>query len=281
MSVDRPLVLTTDFGLSDPYVGVMKGVILSINPRASIIDLTHQILPQNLQQAVFLLGTNHKFFPRESIHLVVVDPGVGTDRKAVLLRTPDATFLAPDNGVLSGVLADYQSSIPDNLDLVPVPPQCTAYQLTNSDYWRHPVSSTFQGRDIFAPVAAHLSLGIEPASVGEPLTDLVWLPVPKPAMDGQRIIGRVLFADNFGNLITNIPGSMLMGAGDVLVEVKGCRIKGLSRTFHNENDPAPGHPLAILGSNGYLEIAVRDGSAAELIVPGNSETVRVIISPPA
>ena len=281
MTVNRPLVLTTDFGLTDPYVGVMKGVILSINPRASIIDLTHQIQPQNLQQALFLLGNNHKFFPKESIHLVVVDPGVGTDRKAILLITPDAAFLAPDNGVLSGVLADYQGSTPEGLDLAPVPPQCTAYQLTNSDYWRHPVSSTFHGRDIFAPVAAHLSLGIDPASVGEPLTELVWLATPKPTMDGPRIIGQVLYADHFGNLITNIPESMLKGGGAVQVEVKGYRIKGLSKTFHDDTETAPGQPLALLGSNGYLEIAVREGSAADLIVPGDSETVWVTLSPPA
>ncbi|MCS5656835.1 MAG: SAM-dependent chlorinase/fluorinase, partial [Dehalococcoidia bacterium] len=154
-----PVVLTTDFGLSDPYAGVMKGVVLSINPAATLIDLTHDIQPQNIRQGSFVLSASRRFFPPGSIHVAVVDPGVGTDRMAVLLVTPKASFLAPDNGLLSGVLKEYLVTPPPDSSRVPLPSSLTAYQLTNSEYWLHPVSNTFHGRDIFSPVAAHLSMG--------------------------------------------------------------------------------------------------------------------------
>ena len=146
------IVLTTDFGTSDPYVGMMKGVILTISPGAAIVDLTHQVQPQNLQQASFILGVSHRFFPPGAIHVVVVDPGVGTGRRAILLTTPAARFVAPDNGILSGVLRQHLEAPPTEASRVPVPAGCTAFELTNAQYWRPPVSDTFHGRDIFAPV---------------------------------------------------------------------------------------------------------------------------------
>jgi S-adenosylmethionine hydrolase len=278
MTTHTPIVLTTDFGLSDPYVGVMKGVILTINSQAKIIDLTHQIQPQHIQQASFILGTSHNFFPSGSIHVVVVDPGVGTDRKAILLITPTAKFLAPDNGVLSQVLSDFLDIHPKMSGTLPVPPQCTAYQLTNPKYWLHPVSNTFHGRDVFAPTAAHLSVDVDPVTVGEPLLELVWLSPSRPIQEANGLTGEVIYADHFGNLITNIPESsipqfMLGGAAKVSVEIKGHRIEELSRTFHGNPGQAYGEPLALMGSNGYLEIVVTDGSAQEILKVGSGEPV--------
>jgi S-adenosylmethionine hydrolase len=279
MTVAPPIVLTTDFGWSDSYVGVMKGVISSINPRVPVIDLTHQIQPQNLQQAAFILGTSRDFFPRDSIHVVVVDPGVGTGRKAVLLITPTARFLAPDNGVLSSVVAEHFDNRPGVAGVVPVPPQCTAYALNNPHYWLHPLSNTFHGRDVFAPVAAHLALGVPPGIVGEPLSELVWRPPLEPIQEGNRITGQVIYADHFGNLITNVPQSLLGGRDRVMVEIKSRRIDSLSRTFHDDPGPASVEPLALLGSNGYLEIAVADGSAREVLGIGPGETVHLTLGP--
>ncbi len=199
---DRPVVFTTDFGLADPYAGVMKGVVLGINPRATIVDLTHQIQPQNVRQAAFALGNSYRFFPAEAIHVVVVDPGVGTSRRAVLLVTPRGRFLAPDNGVLSHVLRDCLDHPPERAGRVGVPSGLAAYSLTNSQYWLHPVSHTFHGRDIFAPVAAHLSLGVPPEDLGDRVQDLAWLPAPAPVYEGHRVQGEVIDVDYVGSLRT-------------------------------------------------------------------------------
>ncbi len=274
MAGPPPIVITTDFGTSDPYVGMMKGVILSINPRATIVDLTHQVQPQNLRQVSFILGTSHRFFPTGAIHVVVVDPGVGTDRRALLVTTPVAQFLAPDNGVLSGVLGQ-QLEAPPETSRVPVPSGCAAFELTNPQYWRQPVSETFHGRDIFAPVAAHLSLGVAPEELGRPVPDLAWLPAVLPQRDGRRIRGEVVYADHFGNLTTNIPAEWLVEAKELLVEIKGRVIPRLSRTFHDNSSLAEEALLALIGSHGYLEIALRDGSAALALAAVAGEPVLV------
>ena len=283
-SGEGPIVLTTDFGLIDSYVGVMKGVVLGINPGATIIDLTHQIQPQNILQASFTLANSYRFFPKGAIHAVVVDPGVGTSRRAVLLLTPHGRFLAPDNGVLSGVSGDYleaASLAPGN---IPVPAGLAAYSLTNPRYWLEPVSQTFHGRDVFAPVAAHLSLGVAPKELGEPIGDIAWLPAPQPVRHGNTIDGEIIIVDHFGNLVSNITADMVSGLKTLKVTIKGRQVSGLSRTFH---DAAPqgassGSPsgsnnlVAILGSNGFLEVAYPDGSAAALLGVGVGEPVRVV-----
>ena len=275
MAGPPPIVLTTDFGTSDPYVGVIKGVILTINPQATIVDLTHQIQPQNLQQASFILGTSHRFFPTGATHVVVVDPGVGTDRRALLVETPAARFLAPDNGVLSHVLEEYLEAPPAETGRVAVPPGCAAYELTNPEYWLHPVSNTFHGRDIFAPVAAHLSLGVAPKELGQPVADLVWLPLRQSQREARGIRGEVIIADHFGNLITNIPAEWLAKAKEVKVEVKGRIIPRISRTFHDDSSQPEEELLALVGSHGYLEIAIRDGSAARSLSAAVGEPVVV------
>ena len=258
----QPISLTTDFGLDDPYVGVMKGVILGINPGARVVDLTHQIGPQNIGQAAFVLGTSYRYFPTGAIHVVVVDPGVGTSRRALLLMTPEGRFLAPDNGVLSHVVRDYMSALPERSGKVEVPVGLTAYSLTNSRYWLHPVSKTFHGRDIFAPVAAHLSLGASPGDLGEPLNDLCWLPLPEPIRRDNSIRGEVINVDRFGNLVTNIPAAMLAEAPGLHLNIRDRLIKGLSHTYQGNERSAEEALVALLGSHGFLEIALPSGSAA-------------------
>ena len=279
MDTFPPIVLTTDFGLTDPFVGVMKGVILTINPHAVILDLTHDIPPQQVSTAAFVLGVNHPYFPPNAIHTAVVDPGVGTARRAVLLITPQARFIAPDNGLLSAVIKDYLETPPAQPGLVPLPPGLAAYELTNPEYQRRPVSSTFHGRDVFAPAAAYLSLGRPPQSFGPPVRELVWQPAAAPSRRGNGWQGEVIYIDRFGNLITNITAAQLPAA-PLTIAIANRRIPGLSRTFH---DPAaapaalPDTPplIALMGSNGYLEIAVPDGSAAQTLGLGYGAPVQV------
>ena len=279
MDIFPPIALTTDFGLADAFVGVMKGVILNINPRAVIIDLTHDLPPQEVAVAAFVLGVNHPYFPPDTIQVAVVDPGVGTARRAVLLVTPTARFIAPDNGLLSGIIKDYLAQPPDSPGRVAVPPSLAAYELTNPAYRRHPVSSTFHGRDVFAPAAAHLSLGRPPESFGPLLDELVWQPLAAPIVRDGMVQGEVIYIDRFGNLITNIPAGQLPAAS-LTVSLADRTISGLSRTFHDpETTPAsfPESPplIALIGSNGYLEIAVPDGSAAAALGVGRGAAVLV------
>ena len=204
----------------------------------------------------------------------MVDPGVGTNRKPLLVVTPSARFLAPDNGLLSSVLGDHLQESPRQPGLVMLPTDCAAYYLTNSRYWLNPVSHTFHGRDIFAPVAAHLSLGVSPDQLGERAREIVWLPTPQPKRHGNGLAGEILYIDHFGNLVTNIAVRELADAATLEVEIKGLRISQLSRTFHQEPGQA-GALLALVGSHGYLEIAVADGSAALYLGANTGEPVRV------
>ena len=278
-----PIVLLTDFGLSDAYVGVMRGVIHHVNPTARVIDLTHGIGPQDVRHGAVVLADAFRYFPAGSIFVAVVDPGVGTDRAAILLETPDARFVSPDNGLLTLVCRHYAPSFGDTRvpESARVPDQCRVRHLTNPGYWRHPVSATFHGRDVFAPVAAHLSTGAAPDALGPPAPALTALPLPIPQPDGNTIRGQVIFADAFGNLVTDITADLLdqigatAGSPNVTVTVAGQTITGLSRTFH---DP-PGAELqgnrlrALIGSHGRLEVAVVDGSAASALGSGSGSEV--------
>ena len=258
--------LTTDFGTADPYVGVMKGVILGINPQAPLVDLSHEVRPQDIPGATFVLGSAYRNFPQGTIHLVVVDPGVGSSRRGLLLDTSQARFVAPDNGVLSYVLVHGGVVIPQGEafepQLVSLPSQWHAYALTNSNYWRHPVSNTFHGRDIFAPVAAHLSRGVSPTDLGEPIDQLTCLSIPTPQEEGCHINGHIIYVDHFGNLVSNIPGAKIEGrTTQVQVEIGGHSIQGLAPSYAD----APEELLALVGSHGNLEVSVRNGSAAETL----------------
>jgi len=255
------ITLTTDFGLTDAYVAAMKGVILGINPGAKLIDICHTIQPQNIPQAAFVLSTVYRFFPERTVHVVVVDPGVGTRRRAIILRTPLADFIAPDNGVLSYVLHD-SSAKPTQTGTNNIKrklaPELEAIAITRRQFWRSPVSSTFHGRDIFAPVAARLSLGLSPEDFGEKITSLTVLPVLHPYQaPGGPLVGHILHIDNFGNLITNIRnGDLPQDRKKITIELGGRLIHGISRTYAEGEEL-----LALIGSSGYLEVSLKGGSA--------------------
>jgi S-adenosylmethionine hydrolase len=269
--------LTTDFGVAGSYVGALKGVVLGVNPRATIVDIAHEIPPQDIAHGAFVWQNACTYFPSGAIHVGVVDPGVGTSRRALLLETPTGHFLAPDNGMLTYVLLEHGGVVfsPGYEFMAPtttaVPDGCRAYSLTEQAYWRRPVSDTFHGRDIFAPVAAHLSLGVSPDQFGEPVRQLVALNVPAEVHHEHGIEGRIIFVDHFGNLVTSIEGRRLVGR-QAEIEVGGAVIIGLSRTF-SEVDGL----LALTGSHGYLEIAQRNGSAAQSLSVGVGGEVRVTV----
>ncbi|OAG28417.1 SAM hydrolase/SAM-dependent halogenase family protein [Thermodesulfatator autotrophicus] len=240
-----PIVLLTDFGLKDHYVGVMKGVIKSITPEVDIIDLTHEVPPQEVKAGAFLLGVSYHYFPCKSIFVAVVDPEVGTGRKGILVSAGDYFFVGPDNGIFSFVLEKEEIF--------------SAWELKNKAYFRSEISSTFHGRDIFAPVAAHLARGVPPKELGPPLKNITRLPWPKIIKEEDRLKGAVIYADRFGNLITNIHEKNLTGR-----KIKKVIYQGLEIPFLKTYALAPPKSLlALIGSEGYLEIAVSQGSAAE------------------
>ena len=262
----RIITLTTDFGLADGYAAAMKGVILGINPEVTLVDICHSIKPQNIFQAAFVLSTAYPCFPQKTIHVVVVDPEVGTERRAIILRTTLADFVAPDNGVLSYVIQQSSTGpIADNyieVRQIELDRELEAVALTEPRFWRQPVSPTFHGRDIFAPVAALLSLGFPPINFGEKVTSVTMLPLPYPyrALDGS-LVGHVLHVDNFGNLITNIKsGDLPPTKQPVTIAVNNRVISGLNRTY------AEGKGLlAVIGSSGYLEISLKGGNASAFL----------------
>jgi S-adenosyl-L-methionine hydrolase (adenosine-forming) len=263
-----PLItLTTDFGLTDSYVAQMKGVILGIAPDATLVDITHQVPPQDIVAGSVILADAVGAFPPDTIHLVVVDPGVGSERRAVAVETksrgerPGPRFVAPDNGVLTGALQQF--------------PLRRAVRLAERRFWRTDVSHTFHGRDVFAPVAAHLARGIELTEFGPPLDwDLILLPSVLPVVGADEIRGHIVRTDSFGNLITNIDASLIPEEvrSRVAIEIGMQRIDGISR-FYGEKQA--GELLALFGSSGRLEIAIRDGHAGQVLAAWSGEEVVV------
>lgn len=248
--MNRIITFTTDFGTRDIFVGVMKGVILGIHPHATLVDITHDIAPQNILQGAFLLANAIKYFPANAVHVVVVDPGVGSPRRAIAVQTGETFFVAPDNGVLT--LAIQRSEI-------------RAIQLTKPQYWLPHVSNTFHGRDIFAPVAAHLSLGVPLDALGEPINDLVQLSQCNAAWRaGNEIAGYVAHIDHFGNVITNIDEKLLAGIdrARATITLHGKTLTGIKATYAAV---AQGELLALVSSGGTLEIAMRNGNAAQTL----------------
>jgi len=268
------ITLTTDLGLTDAYVAAMKGVILGINPEAKLVDICHTIKPQNIPQAAFVLSQAYPFFPEGTIHVVVVDPGVGTRRRAIILKTKLASFIAPDNGVLSYVIQQ-SSAKPAGGDFSQqreLEPGLEAVAITKPRFWRPTVSPTFHGRDIFAPVAAWLSLGLPLTDFGEVITSVTMLPLPQPyqAADGS-IVGHIIHIDSFGNLITDLRGDDLPQAKQgITIEVGNHLISGLSRTYADGSGL-----LALIGSDGYLEIALKDGNASALLDAEVGDEVKI------
>jgi S-adenosylmethionine hydrolase len=242
------ITLTTDFGLGSPYVAAMKGVILSINPEARLVDLSHAVGPQNVRQGALVLAEATTWFPAGTIHVGVVDPGVGTQRRIVYARIGDQQYIAPDNGLLS------------RLTLKTRPSQIITVE--NPEHWLPSVSNTFHGRDIMAPVAAQLSLGMEPDRLGPPLAALVELDWPQPRIESNAIVGEVVWIDGFGNLISNVTEGMLTAIQDrtrATVGIEGHTLRGIDRTY---GDRPANTPLALVGSSGYLEVSAAGGSAA-------------------
>ena len=278
MTPAPPIVLATDFGLADAYVGMMRGVIAGINPAARVIDLTHGIGAQEVRHGAVVLADACGYFPAGSIFVAVVDPGVGTDRAAIMLETPDHRWLAPDNGLLTLVCRRYAAAFGDaDIPIVsPLPPDCRAWRLTNPAYWRHPVSRTFHGRDVFAPAAAHLSLGVAPDAMGTATVAITALPMPIPRRRNGAVRGQVIYADAFGNLVTDLTADIIAGMGDMplTVRIAGRDIAGLFASFHDPPGPA-GELRALVGSHGRLEIVVVDGNAAAALGAGGGEAVTV------
>ncbi|MFA5078229.1 MAG: SAM-dependent chlorinase/fluorinase [Dehalococcoidia bacterium] len=275
--MSRVITLTTDFGTGDGYVASMKGVILGINPQATIVDISHSVEPQSIRQASFLLHTSWRYFPEGSIHVVVVDPGVGSHRKAVILKTPTACFIAPDNGILSYVIHDITEAQEQHRVRVgqatshAIPDECQAVSITSKEYWRHPVSATFHGRDIFAPIAAHLSLDLPITEFGEGINSLTVFPIPTPFQDASgRIVGHIIHIDRFGNLITNLRSSHIPQGG-AAIEVKNQRIDNTSRYYSQGSGL-----MALIGGNDYLELSYRDGSAASILGAQVGDTIKLI-----
>jgi S-adenosylmethionine hydrolase len=269
------IALLTDYGLSGPYVGALKAVILGINPAATIFDLSHGIEPQAIEEGAFVLGQVAPYLPEGTVCVAVVDPGVGTARRAIAIRTSRGMFVGPDNGLLSAALDDKArgAAREPTSSAVPVPAGALAVELTNPAYFRHPVSATFHGRDIFAAVAAHLSLAVPLEAFGPALSDVQAFPPWRAVPQGDgSFASRVVYTDRFGNLVTDVRASDLPGTA-VRVRIADRELSGLQRTFLD------GPELVVYaGSSGFLEIARRNGSAADALGVIRGESVLVMVS---
>ena len=254
------ITLTTDFGTADGFVGAMKGVILSLAPHATLVDITHDIPPHDIRAGTFALETALLHFPPEAIHVAVVDPGVGSARAAILVETAQGRFLAPDNGTLTGV--------------VPDPDAARIYTLDRPEFWRPHVSATFHGRDVFAPVAAHLANGVRPEQMGTPATRMVRLPWPQPQRCGDEICGEVIHVDRFGNLITNLRLEDLgEETKDTCFRVRDLEIRGITPHY-----AAGDGIMAVVNSGGRIEFALPSAQAAQTLNVGVGEEIRVLLT---
>lgn len=242
------ITLTTDFGLTDPFVGIMKGVILNLAPSARIIDITHGIEPQNILQAALVLESTHAYFPKNTIHLVVVDPGVGSDRRPIAVKTKSAIFVGPDNGVLSSVMA----------------PSSRVFELTNKKYFLDSPSSTFHGRDVFAPASAWIAKGIPLSKMGRKINDPHILKLPQPEVKRNVIAGEIIHIDRFGNCISNISSELLNTTfqlnDSLTLKIGKTRIHDFASHYSQFN---PGDIGCLINSWGKVEIFCRDGNAAK------------------
>ncbi len=265
MAEPRIVTFTTDFGLNDAFVGIMHGVVLNIEPATRIVDICHAVASYDVLDGAWSIAQAYRFFPPRTAHVVVVDPGVGSERRPILAETEGYVFVAPDNGVLSMVEARE--------------PKFTARHITADRYFLNPVSQTFHGRDVFAAVAGWLSKGIEPAEFGPEITDYVRLPLPTVERIGDNSLrGVVLKVDKFGNLITNIgqqeaPELFAASVPPASILISGETIPRLYRSYA---EGAEGEYFAIIGSSGYLEIAARQASAADKLSAGVGSPVGIV-----
>jgi S-adenosylmethionine hydrolase len=255
------ITLLTDFERKDHYVGVMKGVILSINPQVNIVDMCHEIDQGDIEAASFVLSAAYRYFPKGTIHLVVVDPSVGSERRALAVKTKDYYFIAPDNGVLSPIFRGETD--------------VRVFHFTNKKYMLPEPSFTFHGRDVFAPVAAYLSGGIAIEKLGKSVDDFVLSRTAEPRLEGNKIIGQVIYTDRFGNLVTNIDKSYLRNVEEIRFD--HIRLKGIVDYYSQVKE---GVAAALIGSHGNLEICVRNGNAAASLNVQKGDPVEVLSNRP-
>ena len=252
------ITLTTDFGTADGFVGALKGVILSLAPDAMLVDLTHDVPPHDIRAGTFALETAIPHFPRNAIHVAVVDPGVGSARAAILVETGRGRFVAPDNGVLTSVVPDDGAA--------------RIYTLDKPEYWRPRVSATFHGRDVFAPVAAHLARGVRPETLGTPTPGITRLPWPQIRRCGDELRGEVIHVDRFGNLITNLrPQDLGRQPARVRFRIRGLEIAGVTPHY-----AAGSGIMVVVNSGGRLEVALPGANAARTLGIGIGEALHVI-----
>ncbi len=258
MADPKILTLTTDFGPDGPYVAALKGVVLGRVPTALLVDVSHAIAPQDVLSGAFVLGGVVDAFPGGTVHLAVIDPGVGTERKLIAAEVAGQWFVLPDNGLISGVVKGRAVG--------------QVLEISNPALRRRTVSPTFHGRDILAPAAAHLLANGDPAELGPPLSSFVRLANFAFREEPRGLMGEVIFRDHFGNLVTNVPAGRLADAalGGWIVEVAGERITGLTTTY---GDRTPGSLVALVGSSGWVEVAVVNGDAGRYLSAGPGTTV--------
>ena len=252
------ITLTTDFGTRDPFVGMMKGVILGICPDARLVDLTHDVAPQDVLEAALVLESSARFFPAGTVHLAVVDPGVGSRRRALAISAAGQRFVGPDNGLFTAALDEAGWE---------------AVSLENPEYRLAEVSQTFHGRDVFAPAAAHLACGVALERFGPPVTDPVRLRFPDCRLENGAWVGEVIGADRFGNLLTSVTARRLGEAAAGWIVELGGRILGPLVSCYTEG--REGEPSAVIGSTGRVEIFVRNASARTLLGAGRGTPVRL------
>jgi len=259
----RPIItLITDFGLSDHYAGVMRGVILGICPQAEIVDISHEVGAYEVVEGAFLLAQTYPYFPRGTVHVVVIDPGVGTARRPIVAEAAGQRFVAPDNGVLSMMYAHEKPKV---------------RWITSEKYFLKPVSQTFHGRDIFAPVGAHLARGIAPAKMGKQITDYLRLHFERPVRTARRAwTGAVLKIDRFGNLVTNFPAEEFPDLQKRPFEMS-IGLETVNRLARNYAESGPGQLFVIVGSSGYLEVSASQASAAKMLGCGVGAPVELRI----
>jgi S-adenosylmethionine hydrolase len=257
------ITLTTDFGSVDPFVGQMKGAILSVHPQAVIIDITHQIAAHDILEGSFILASSYPYFPAGTIHVAVVDPGVGSNRRGIVVQSGEHLFVGPDNGIFSGIFSQHGME--------------RAVQITNHQYTRTTTGVTFHGRDIFAPVAAWLSRGIDMKVLGPVVEDVVRLETTKPEIFGNRISGQVVYVDTFGNAITNIGKNLTDGGNKIVSDI---RIKKRRVAMASYYGAVTGRTLnALFNSSGHLELFVNKGRAADLYGIRRGDKVLISLSP--
>jgi S-adenosylmethionine hydrolase len=257
------ITLTTDFGLRDGFASIMKGVIYDIAPQAKIVDISHSIAPQNILEGAFTLRRAAPFFPAGTVHVFVVDPGVGTPRRPLAARLGEQYFVGPDNGMLTPLIEAAEKS---NLPVEFV-------YANNPKYLLPKISHTFHGRDVFAPAAAHLANGVLLHALGPRFSDPVRIVLPRPEKTENGWRAHITGIDVFGNLTTDLPAAMLRNQSDVLFRLHGAEVAGLTKSY---GDRQPGDLIALVDSDDYLEIALVNGSAAQKLGALIGETVEVI-----